>query len=1025
MNRCQPQYVAHIFLLLALALFGASHPINIFGQASNSTNTYTDWKHSGSLWILTTPEGADLPQSASVEQFPLLVQLHQDFFDFRQARPQGEDLRFSLSSGEPLAYQIEEWDAKRGVANIWVRIPKIDGASRQELKLYWGKTDATSESNGKAVFGPSNDYLSVCHMNEAALDKQTQDEVGKLTLRDSGSTAAKGIIASSRHFSGGKGLFGGDKINSFPQGAFPHTTEAWFRAERPNTTLIGWGNEERQGKVVMQFRSPPHIRMDCYFSDANVQSDSRINLGEWTHVVHTYQDGEAKLYINGILDGASKKQGSPLNIKSPAKLWIGGWYDNYDFLGDLDEVRISKVARSADWIKLQYENQKPLQTLVGPLVSRGSVKSGSEFSVSSKQITVDEGQTATVIANADGAQKVYWILKQNDRESIVATNRFQYSYTPGRITGENQSAVLQFKAIYEGSVKTLDIPITVKEQVPDPIFTLTAPPVWNGRTTLEITPQITNLEALKAKSADKLNFTWATDDVAVIKKIETEKLTLKRAQGNGKLRVSLSLDNGGAKVTQSINISVKQPLPSQEKWLPRPLSKNEQPEDNQFIARDGFDRDGVREGSVVYAGVLENLADSVFLRVYADERLVAAVAGKVAADKSYSLTAKLKAGLVKYRTEFGAKTGDKETVLHTASNLVCGDAFIIIGQSNAVATDFGDGKPPEPSEWIRSFGARDTDPQGARKKLWAPATARGEGANAEIGYWGMELARRLVESQKIPICIINGAVGGTRIDQHQKNIADPTDASTIYGRLLWRVQEAKLTHGIRAILWHQGENDQGADGPTGGYGYETYRNYFVDLSAAWKEDYPNVQNYYLFQIWPKSCAMGINGSDNQLREVQRTLPTLYSNLSIMSTLGIKPPGGCHFPAEGYAEFARLIAPLVERDIYHKMFGKPITPPNLKRAAFTSDARDELVLEFDQPITWSEKLTTQFHLNGDPNQIASGTASGNELLLKLKGTTTSSKITYLDSANWNPDNLLIGQHGIAALTFCDVEIEPKQ
>ena len=137
------------------------------------------------------------------------------------------------------------------------------------------------------------------------------------------------------------------------------------------------------------------------------------------------------------------------------------------------------------------------------------------------------------------------------------------------------------------------------------------------------------------------------------------------------------------------------------------------------------------------------------------------------------------------------------------------------------------------------------------------------GGKAQIGYWGMELARRLVESQKMPICIINGAVGGTRIDQHQRNAADPTDVTTIYGRLLWRVQQAKLTHGIRGVLWHQGENDQGADGPTGGYGWETYRQYFVDLAAGWKQDYPNIQHYYVFQIWPKACAMGINGSDNQ------------------------------------------------------------------------------------------------------------------------------------------------------------------
>ena len=56
----------------------------------------------------------------------------------------------------------------------------------------------------------------------------------------------------------------------------------------------------------------------------------------------------------------------------------------------------------------------------------------------------------------------------------------------------------------------------------------------------------------------------------------------------------------------------------------------------------------------------------------------------------------------------------------------------------------------------------------------------------------------------------------TRIDQHQRSAADPEDRATIYGRLLWRVREARLTHGVRAVLWHQGENDQGADGPTGG-----------------------------------------------------------------------------------------------------------------------------------------------------------------------------------------------------------------
>ena len=136
---------------------------------------YPGWQHSGSMFILTTPEGADLAATATEKDFPLLVRLNKDFFDFSQAKADGADLRFSTKNGEPLAYQIEQWDAVNGIAIIWVRVPTIQGSARQEIKLHWGKADAASESNGKAVFNESNGYLSVFHMGDAA-----KDEVGSL-----------------------------------------------------------------------------------------------------------------------------------------------------------------------------------------------------------------------------------------------------------------------------------------------------------------------------------------------------------------------------------------------------------------------------------------------------------------------------------------------------------------------------------------------------------------------------------------------------------------------------------------------------------------------------------------------------------------------------------------------------------------------------------------------------------------------------------------------------------------------------
>ncbi len=91
---------------------------------------YSDWKQSGSMFILTTPEGADLAATATEKDFPLLVRLHKDFFDFSQAKTHGEDIRFSSADNAPLAYQIEQWDTTNGTATIWVKIPAITGNAR-------------------------------------------------------------------------------------------------------------------------------------------------------------------------------------------------------------------------------------------------------------------------------------------------------------------------------------------------------------------------------------------------------------------------------------------------------------------------------------------------------------------------------------------------------------------------------------------------------------------------------------------------------------------------------------------------------------------------------------------------------------------------------------------------------------------------------------------------------------------------------------------------------------------------------
>jgi hypothetical protein len=48
-----------------------------------------------------------------------------------------------------------------------------------------------------------------------------------------------------------------------------------------------------------------------------------------------------------------------------------------------------------------------------------------------------------------------------------------------------------------------------------------------------------------------------------------------------------------------------------------------------------------------------------------------------------------------------------------------------------------------------------------------------------------------------------------------------------------------------------------------------------------------------------------------------------------------------------------------------------------------------------------------------------------LILTLNKAHEAKNITYLDSASWDPERLLRGLNGIAALTFCEVPLETQK
>ncbi len=1013
-------------------LFRLILALTFTGFTSHASDQYGDWKHSGSIYIVTTPEGANLPASAVEKKFPVLVRLNRDHLDFSEVKPRGEDIRFS-AKGKPLAYQVERWDAAGGNADVWVGIPVIRGNEQQEIRMHWGNDKALSESDGEQVFQTTEGFAGVWHLGDN-LEDATSNNLDGFNRADRPTTNTTGIIGDAQEFGVNKllvirppGAKPGRRVTCMPSGNSDRTMSAWVKPTSfegrnwAQASIGGWGEPERGQKpnmglsyFTMTGRGQP--RFHLYGFDPRCASP--LPRDEWRHValavsgdmVRFYVDGSLKETINNNGDLVSKLGTLRTPVSTPVDLGDHG-NGRGPFNGALDEVRFESVARSANWLKLCFENQKPLQSLVGPLVQKGD-----GFSVSRKSLKMKEGSSVALSAKAGGARKVYWVLKDGEKEEILSVDRFSYTFDAGRVA-EDKTVTLQFRAVFASGVKTRSIPIAIQESIPDPVYVLNVPKEWNGRDELEISPSITNLAEMKAAGAGDLNYAWRISGMATISETGAGKLLLKRAQNSGALTIELVLDNGGALVSRSVRMAVEEA--KQDVWVKRIPSADEKPEDHQFYARDDKG-----QGRLHYRGTLKESADSVFLRLYAADKLLNTQEQKIGADNNYALSASLQAGLIAYRTEFGIRRGGAEMVLEKASDLVCGDVFVIQGQSNAEAWTDKRVVHPYRSPWLRSFGTPSTHKDRARDAVWGNALSFNGGQNHhhfQIGYWGVELGRMLIEKHKIPVCFINGAQGGTRIDQHQRNEAEPTDVTTIYGRLLWRLQQAKLTHGVRAVLWHQGENDQGESGVTGTFGWVNYEDYFIRMAARWKEDYPNIKHYYIHQIWPGACGSRSVEND-RLRERQRRLPGQFSNMSIMSTLGIRPGGGCHYLPEGYAAMARQLFPLINKYSYGEESQEPVTPPDIQSVSYTSDRRDEIKLTFDQDVKWGDEVARQFYLNDDSAELNAIGGAGRIITLKLSRPSTAKNLSYISGGKWRQQEAIIwGSNGIAALTFCEFPI----
>jgi Carbohydrate esterase, sialic acid-specific acetylesterase/Secretion system C-terminal sorting domain len=279
------------------------------------------------------------------------------------------------------------------------------------------------------------------------------------------------------------------------------------------------------------------------------------------------------------------------------------------------------------------------------------------------------------------------------------------------------------------------------------------------------------------------------------------------------------------------------------------------------------------------------------------------------------------AALVQYRFVVkGNSINNTSSTLFVYDSVLCGDVYIITGQSNAEAVAYNGWAQNFESNFIRTYGRGENTGVDSNKYHNAKADL-GYFSLSGVGQLAIQFASKLLDSCHVPICIINGAAGATTIAAHAKYMLIPNSNNTLYGKILLRLEGARLANKARALIFFQGEQDIYTS---------SINSYFLalkNLIANWQIDIPSLENIYIFQI-KLGCGNSFFGYQYHLniQEAQRQAVLTDAKAVLIATSNIIPYGDtCHYSVNGYGLLAKSLFHLVFANQYNGSKSNVETP----------------------------------------------------------------------------------------------------
>lgn len=360
--------IKKILVILGMILFFAS-------------SASADWLSTHSYRMKIAIDSTNV--SSNLSNFPLYVTFIDDSIG-ANARSDGFDIVFTSSDGTTnLPYDRERFSVSAGTATgfYFVNVTSIVSTDSTWLYLYYGDPDSGDLEDESSAW--NGDYEYIQHLEEGYStaadfykDETGNSNDGTLTDANTNSSFVIAKIDSAIDFNGDA-----DQIIS---------TDASLTGPIPckssgaanDFTVSAWiyvNDEGSRRPIVIKQKSNPGLSRGFAFMKSGtggdrlvlevakdnsnvteVESTADLSDSTWYYVTGIYDyvtDGTSEifLYIDGSNDGSSTTAVGPPQANS-VDLQVGGYENDSQFAGIIDEVRVSSIVRTANWIKFEYEN---------------------------------------------------------------------------------------------------------------------------------------------------------------------------------------------------------------------------------------------------------------------------------------------------------------------------------------------------------------------------------------------------------------------------------------------------------------------------------------------------------------------------------------------------------------------------------------------------------------------------------------------------------------------------------------------